>query len=262
MTRLQSEEHYTQEAVSIQPAPLQKPDHFNRFISVPLLEGQRGGRDWILRSFIPESGATLFFSHFKDLISFLKLRYNWYIQHCATSRCTICIFLVCNSRWLAPFWNNEWQGRHTLSDSRQKGEENREHGMVTPDPPTLIFWRCSFSRGACTLALLGLLPVVESLYSQMILDGRPTVPESLWVQHQKHRCFWTSISGSCRVEGQVSLCPGATTKYFQASLYAGFHCLRWTKMDPIPDCQEGHSNRKQQQGNVKNYISFFLKIEI
>ena len=39
--------------------------------------------------------GNFFFSHFKDLISFLKLRYNWYIQHCATSRCTICIFLVC-----------------------------------------------------------------------------------------------------------------------------------------------------------------------
>lgn len=58
--RLQSEEHYTQGVVSIQSAPLQKPHHFNTLTSVPLLEGQRGGRDWILRNFIPASGAILF----------------------------------------------------------------------------------------------------------------------------------------------------------------------------------------------------------
>lgn len=129
-----------------------------------------------------------------------------------------------NSRWLAPFWNNKWQGHHTLSDSRQKGEENRA-SRGTLDPPPLIFWRCSFSVETARWLYLACFKrreaVVEGVYSQMSLMADPRVPESLWVQHQKPRCFWTCISGSCRAEGQASLCPGATTQYFRASCVLG-----------------------------------------
>lgn len=61
-----------------------------------------------------------------------------------------------------------------MRDSRQKGEENREHLVIMPDPPTVetthwLYVACFKRREA----------VVEGLYSQMILDGRPAMPESL-----------------------------------------------------------------------------------
>lgn len=43
----------------------------------------------------------------------------------------------------------------------------------------------------------------------------------------------------------------------QSILVCWVALFKVTKMDPIPDCQEGHSNRNQQQGNIENYMSFF-----
>lgn len=245
-----------------QSAPTKRPHHFNRLTSVPLLEGQRGGRDWILRNFIPASGKTLyFFSHFEDLISFLKVRYNWYIQHYVTSKCTTWIFLVWKQRWLAPFWNNKWQGHHTLRRFQAEGEEQSIAWERTrPSRPYLLkmlFFPWRLHAGSTWHALKG------------GSSGRCVFPnEFRW----QTRSTWVPLSptpkpssepgsGSCRAEGQASLCPGATTQYFRASLcwVALFKVTKWIR---IPDCQEGHSNRNQQQGNIEKLHELFLKIEV
>lgn len=106
-----------------------------------------GGRDWILRNFIPASGATLFLFTLWGFNLFLKVRYNYYIQHYVTSKWHNMNFpCLKTARWLAPFWNNR-AGSSYLERFQAEREENRASRGNTRATPALIFWRCSFFRG-------------------------------------------------------------------------------------------------------------------
>lgn len=50
--------------------------------------------------------------------------------------------------------------------------------------------------------------------------------------------------------------PESHHQVLQSILVCWVALFKVNQKDPIPDCLEGHSNRKQQHGKVKNYIAF------
>lgn len=86
------------------------------------IERQRGGRDWFFRNFIPASMTTLVFH-------------------------VLGIYLVFNSWWLVPFWNNQWHAHHIWRETRLNRGETQWWNMSCNSTRT-FYQLPSFSEDA------------------------------------------------------------------------------------------------------------------